>query len=77
MPLLLLQILQGLQLAAQAGPVAAQIYENGRQTIDLLFRGGIITAAQQAETKAWADAHETATLNGTTHPALLVEADPT
>lgn len=63
-------------LAAQAGPVAAEIYAQAKRLIDWLFNGGLITLEQQEKLKAWADAHEAATLKGEIPPALQVEPDP-
>ena len=76
MPPIVISIVSIIQLVASFAPQATEIYNRARSLFDTLFSGGIITAEQQAALKAWADAHELATLNGDTPPELLVEKDP-
>lgn len=75
MPPILTSVISIIQLAANAGPVASKIYQEGRALIDMLFNGGIITIDQQKATKDWADAHEAAVLAGEVPPAFQVEPD--
>lgn len=76
MPPIVLGIISILSLVTQATPAAQKIYEEGRKLIDMLFRGGLITVAQQDSLKSWADDHEKATLAGVVPPEFQVEPDP-
>lgn len=77
MPPLALEIVSYISLATKLAPTAKQLYADGKAIVDRLFKGGVITADQQNQIKAWADAHQAATLAGQVPPAFTVEADPT
>lgn len=77
MPPILLSIAAIVQLGVKFAPEAKLIYEEARKLVSNLFRGGLITVAQQQSWMDWADAHEAATLRGEIPPELKVEADPT
>ena len=76
MPPIVATIVAIVQLAAQAGPSAKQIYTEAKKLIDWLFNGGLITVAQQQELKDWAELHEAAALAGEVPPELVVESNP-
>lgn len=77
MPPIVLTIISIIQLATKFAPEAKVIYEQARDLFNKLFLGGLITAEQQDQLKAWADAHEAATLAGVVPPELVVDPDPT
>ncbi len=76
MPPIVATIVTIVQLAAQAGPAAKQIYAEAKKLIDWLFNGGLITVEQQAQLKDWAELHEAAAIAGQVPPELVVDADP-
>lgn len=76
MPPIVLTIVSIINIAAQYAPQAKQLYADARDLFDKLFKGGLITADQQARLMAWAEAHEAATLAGVVPPELTVEPDP-
>lgn len=73
---LVLQILQGIQLASTSAPQVVRIWDNAKLTFSMLFAGGLITAEQQAALMQWADTHQAETLAGFVPPEFLVEPDP-
>lgn len=66
-------ILSFVQLAIKAAPMVKDIYDKGRELIDHLFAQGLIDKATQDKLKAWADAHQAATLAGSVPPEFTVE----
>jgi len=76
MPPIVLSIIALINLVSTTGPELAKLYQQARSLFDMLFRGGLITVAQQAALKSWADAHEAATLAGRTPPEWQIEPDP-
>lgn len=73
MPPIVLTVVAIIELAAKAGPVGKQIYEQGKALFAMLFAGGLISAETQNALNEWAVAHEAATLRGEVPPALTVE----
>ena len=76
MPPLVLQIISILSLINTAAPEVTKIYGWARDTINMLFNGGLITVEQQLSLRLWADEHEAATLAGETPPEWQVRPDP-
>lgn len=76
MPPIVIAVISILQLALKLGPEVSELYKRARVLFHMWFAGGIITLKQQEELRAWADAHEKATLAGEVPPELQVEPDP-
>lgn len=77
MPPIVLSIVAIVQLAAKFAPDAKALYDEARTLFGNLFKGGLITTAQQQQLMDWADAHQAATLAGEIPPELTVETNPT
>lgn len=73
MPPFILALVGFIQLAIKAAPMAKQVYTDGRALIEALFKGGLISKAQQDALMQWADEHQTAVLAGEVPPELKVE----
>lgn len=69
-------ILSFISLAIKAAPEAEQVFTDGKNLVQSLFDGGIITKAQQQAYMDWADAHQAATLAGQEPPEFVVDSAP-
>jgi hypothetical protein len=76
LPPLVLTIIGIIQLVVKYVPEAKKIYDQARELFNMMFAGGMITAAQQKVLMDWADAHEAAVLAGEIPPELVVDPDP-
>ena len=76
LPPIVLTIVGIIQMIAKYAPEAKSIYDEARKLFSMLFAGGLLTAEQQAVLMNWANAHETAVLNGERPPELVVDPDP-
>lgn len=70
-------ILQGLQAAIAAAPLAIEIVEKAKALIDSLFTAKLITAAQQNALHLEVDAYAAMAAAGIVPLAWTVEPDPT
>lgn len=75
MPPIVLTSLSLLQLAVEALPLAEKAYTEFRKLIDMWFKGGVITAAQQDKLMQWTNAHQAAVLAGQVPPAWTIDPD--
>ncbi len=76
MPALILQIISFIGLAVKAAPQVKQVYDDAKNLVENLFKGGLITKEQQDLYMTWADAHQSAVLAGEVPPEFNVDPDP-